>query len=109
MASLNLGDVEAFPFIDPPFKKFIQDGYDLLFELHAVEKSRAITELGRTMAQIPIDPVFSRIIIEASKQHCLSEIIPIIAAISVADPIERPFDKLEEAEKAQMNFHDPRS
>jgi len=109
MSSLNLGDVENFPFLDAPFKKFIQDGYDLLFELHAVEKDRRITDLGRIMAQIPIDPIFSRIIIEAKKQHCLSEIIPIIAAISVADPIERPFDKQEQAEQAQTIFHDPKS
>ena len=109
MSSLNLGDVELFPFIDPPFKKFIQDGYELLFELHAVDKDRKITPLGQTLAQIPMDPIFSRILIEAKNLHCLSEVIPIIAAISVADPIERPFDKLEQAEKAQLAFHDPKS
>ena len=109
MANLNLGDVELFPFLEPPLKKFIQDGYDLLFELHAVDQDKKITNIGKVMSTIPIDPIFSRIIIEAKEQHCLSEVIPIIAAISVADPIERPFDKLEQAEKAQLIFHDPQS
>jgi ATP-dependent helicase HrpA len=109
MSSLKLGDVEKFPFIDAPSKKFIQDGYDLLFELHAVEKDRKITELGKVLAQIPIDPIFSRILLEAKKQQCLTEVLPIISAISVADPIERPFDKQEQAEKAQFNFHHPKS
>jgi ATP-dependent helicase HrpA len=109
MANLNLGDVELFPFLEPPLKKFIQDGYDLLFELHAVDQDKKITPLGKVMSTIPIDPIFSRMIIEAKEQHCLTEVIPIIAAITVADPIERPFDKLEQAEKSQLIFHDPQS
>jgi ATP-dependent helicase HrpA len=115
MLSLNLGDVSSFPFIDPPPHRSIQDGLEILRELGAIKRdadngsSIALTKNGRLMAQIPLDPRLSRMIIEADQEGCFEEIAIIAAALSVQDPRERPAEKEEAADLAQAIFQDPSS
>ena len=109
MASLNLGPVDQFPFLQPPVYKFIQDGYQLLNELGAVNNKNEILPLGRQLAQMPIDLSLGRILIESKKQNCLKEILIIISALSISDPKNRPFDKAEKADQAHLLFHDKES
>lgn len=115
MLFLRLGDIASFPFIDPPPNKSIQDGLDILRELGAIRRGAndgslmELTENGRLMAQIPLDPRLSRMIIEANKEGCLEEITIIAAALSIQDPRERPAEKEEAADKMQAVFKDPSS
>ena len=109
MAALNLGPVDNFPFLQLPATRFIQDGYQLLFELGAVNKENIITELGRKLARLPIDPSLGRILLEAKKENCLTEILIIVSALSISDPRERPLEKSEQADIAHLKFHDPES
>ena len=109
MSSLNLGAVDQFPFLQPPVYKFIQDGYQLLNELGAVDNENKILPLGRQLAQMPLDPSLGRILIESKKQNCVKEILVIISALSISDPKERPFDKAEKADQAHLLFHDAES
>ena len=117
MIALNLGDIESFPFIDQPASKSISDGFELLKELGAIEETKdkrknadskyKLTSLGRFMAKIPLDPRISRMLIEARKEGCISEILVIAAVLSIQDPRERPMEKAEEADQAQAKFADP--
>ena len=109
MAALKLGPVDQFPFIQPPANRFIQDGYQLLQELGAVDKDNEILPLGTQLARLPIDPSLGRILIESKKENCVAEILIIISALSISDPRERPLDKAEQADKAHLVFHDPDS
>jgi len=168
MISLKLGDVSKFPFIDRPDLKSIKDGFDLLFELGALEQraedrwrktedrgqrpavrvqmaeveghgegkrfqvsgvraqgsesmepgvalegksqGRAVlTEKGRLMARIPLDPRLSRMLIEAGKERCIGEMTIIVAALSIQDPRERPVEKAREADRGHAAFHDAQS
>ncbi len=118
MIALNLGDIDAFPFIDRPASKSISDGFEVLKELGAIreikerKKSRpksVLTPLGTFMAKIPLDPRISRMLIEAEKEHCISEILVIASALSIQDPRERPLEKADEADQAQARFIDPSS
>ncbi|MFA6012799.1 MAG: ATP-dependent RNA helicase HrpA, partial [Desulfobacteraceae bacterium] len=119
MIALSLGDVNSFPFIDPPSPRSVKDGFDTLIELGALrinppsEKKGApaysLTEHGRIMARIPLDPTLSRMLIEASKRGCLSEVTVIIAALSLRDPRERPLEKAQQADQAHAVFKDPSS
>ncbi|MDA9097290.1 ATP-dependent RNA helicase HrpA, partial [Methylophilaceae bacterium] len=106
MAALKLGPVDQFPFIQPPGNRFIQDGYQLLQELGAVDKENQILPLGMQLARLPIDPSLGRILIESKKENCVAEILIIISALSISDPRERPLDKAEQADKAHLVFHD---
>lgn len=109
MASLNLGPVDQFPFLQAPIYKFIQDGYQLLHELGAVDADHKILSMGRQLAQLPIDPSLGRILLEAKQQNCLAEILVIISALSISDPKDRPLDKAQQADQAHLQFHDPKS
>lgn len=109
MAALNLGPVDQFPFLQSPATRFIQDGYQLLHELGAVDPNNNITQLGRQLATLPIDPSLARILLEAKKENCLTEILIIISALSISDPRDRPLDKAEQADAAHLKFHDPES
>ena len=119
MLALDLGDIDTFPFIDRPAPKSIRDGIDILLELGAIEtedkdKSGStspyrLTERGRIMAQLPLDPRISRMILEARKEGCLPEIVVIAAALSIQDPRERPADKEAQADQAHAKFKDPAS
>jgi ATP-dependent helicase HrpA len=117
MLSLNLGSVNSFPFIDKPQPKSIHDGIDILRDLGALTKDDGfedadhykLTEVGRTMAEFPLDPRVSRMLIEAKSEACVNEIAVIAAALSIQDPRERPYDKTDQASKAHALFAHPES
>lgn len=117
MLSLKLGSVHSFPFIDCPQPKSIRDGLDILNDLGAIEKSTGDTEtntynltaIGLSMAELPLDPRISRILIEAQKEGCIKEVAIIAAALSIQDPRERPYDKTDQAAKAHALFQHPES
>ncbi|HXT88378.1 MAG TPA: ATP-dependent RNA helicase HrpA, partial [Trebonia sp.] len=108
MAAARLGDVRRFPFVDPPDPRAITDGVKLLEELNAVKDDR-LTETGRQMARLPVDPRIARMIIESGKQGCAREILVIAAALSIQDPRERPSDNQQAADTAHRRFAQPES
>jgi ATP-dependent helicase HrpA len=108
MAAARLGDVRRFPFVDPPDPRAITDGVKLLEELNAVENER-LTETGRQMARLPVDPRIARMIIESGKQGCAREVLVIAAALSIQDPRERPSDNQQAADTAHRRFAQPES
>ena len=114
MASLGLGDMERFPFVEAPELRNVRDGVALLEELDAVdpdhaETKRWLTDIGRDLARLPIDPRFGRMVIEGADTGCLREVMIITAALSVQDPRERPQDKREEAGQFHARFTEPGS
>jgi ATP-dependent helicase HrpA len=136
MIALRLGEINDFPFIDRPDPKSIRDGYDLLYELGAITARRTtqgarrktqgdtaeippadqrsarrikLTEKGRLMARIPLDPRLSRMLLEAKDRGCIDQIAVIAAALSIQDPRERPLEKTAEADQAHAQFDDPLS
>jgi ATP-dependent helicase HrpA len=109
MKSLGLGDVQDFPFLDPPDYRMIRDGLATLHELSAIDENNEITPLGRRMARLPIDPRLARMIIEAAAEKCVDEVLVIVAALSIQDPRERPLDKQDAADAAHAKFQDERS
>lgn len=109
MVALKLGDPYDFPFLNPPKRTAIRDGYKTLIELGAISDKNKLTEYGRIMSGLPIDPIISRIIIEAQKCNCLKEIVVIAAALAIQDPRIRPAEKEKLADKTHQNFADPRS
>jgi len=109
MKALGLPDVERFPFLDPPAPRAIADGYQLLAELGAVDEANALTDMGRRLARLPIDPRVARMILAAGQEHCLAEVLVIAAALEVGDPRERPFEHAEAADKAHEQFRDEQS
>ena len=109
MKSLKIGDVEDFPFLEPPLPRMIADGYQLLAELGAVDDENQLTAVGWQLAKFPIDPRISRMVIAAKQENCLAEVLIIAAALSVQDPRDRPFDRAEAADRAHQPFQDERS
>ena len=109
MISLKLGDPENFPFLDPPFKNAVREGYRLLKELGAIDNTMQLTKRGRIMADLPIDPCIARIIIEANDNNCLREIKIISAALAIQDPRTRPAEYEKEADTAHKYFGHPHS
>ncbi|HEY2313644.1 MAG TPA: ATP-dependent RNA helicase HrpA, partial [Streptosporangiaceae bacterium] len=108
MAAARLGDVRAFPFVDPPDPRSITDGVRLLEELNAMKSDR-LTDTGRKMARLPVDPRIARMIIEADRQGCAREVLVIAAALSIQDPRERPTDNQQAADTAHRRFAQPES
>ncbi len=109
MISLDLGDPEKFPFLDPPFNNAIREGYRLLRELGAIDGHKKLTSRGRIMADLPIDPCIARIILEAKDNNCLREIKIISAALAIQDPRIRPADHEKEADMVHQQFGHPHS
>ena len=109
MKALHLGDVEDFPFIEPPSGRAIADGYQLLAELGAVDETNAITPLGAQLAKLPLDPRLGRMLLEANTRGALLEVLIIASAISVQDVRDRPMDKQTQADQAHAKFDDERS
>ncbi len=109
MRALGLGELEDFPFVDPPDRRFINDGYRLLHELGAVDERRALTELGRRLARLPVDPRIARMLVAAEREGSLAEVLPIAAALSVADPRVRPAEAQGKADAAHALFRNERS
>ena len=106
MLNLKLGDIAKFPFIDPPDSRFINDGFNLLEELGAVNRQKSMTPLGRQLAKLPVDPRIGRMIIEANQQNSLTEVLIIASALSVQDPKERPLDKQQAADQCHREYLD---
>ena len=108
MTALRLGDIAAFPFVDPPDRRSVNDGVDLLGELGALDGGR-LTPLGRKLAQLPVDPRLGRMVLEADRHGCVREVLVIAAALSIQDPRERPADQQEAADERHARFADPDS
>ena len=109
MASMRLGDINTFPFVESPDSKFINDGYRTLQELAAIDEKRALTQLGRRLAKLPVDPRLGRMLLAAADEACVSEMLIIVSALSVQDPRERPFDKRAAADEMHGEFNDEKS
>ena len=112
MAALDLGEMADFPFVDPPDSRNVADGVRLLEELGAVSapagRSR-LTDVGRKLARLPVDPRLGRMILEAGRNGCAREVLIIAAALSIQDPRERPADSREAADARHARFAEPGS
>ena len=106
MLHLRLGEIDAFPFIEPPDGKAISDGFNLLQELSAVSREGQLTPLGRQLARLPVDPRLGRMVLEGAKQGSLEEILIIASALSVQDVRERPSDRQQAADQAHAQWKD---
>ncbi|MEU7089725.1 ATP-dependent RNA helicase HrpA [Streptomyces achromogenes] len=114
MTAAGLGDIEKFPFIDPPDHRNIRDGVQLLQELGALDPAqkdprKRLTDTGRKLAQLPVDPRLARMVLEADKNGCVREVMVIAAALSIQDPRERPADKQAQADQQHARFKDETS
>ena len=111
MAALGLGEIETFPFLEPPDRRQIRDGIALLHELRALDPSadEPLTPLGRDLARLPVDPRLGRMVLEAGRLGCASEVTIIAAALSIQDPRERPADQRAQADQLHARFADPSS
>lgn len=113
MTSLGLGDIAAFPFVEAPDKRNIQDGVRLLEELGAIQTApnghQQLTALGRQLAQLPVDPRLARMVLQAQKHGCVREVMVITAALSIQDPRERPMDKQQVSDEKHRRFADKES
>ncbi|WP_199551502.1 ATP-dependent RNA helicase HrpA [Streptomyces sp. N35] len=114
MTAAGLGDIEKFPFIDPPDHRNIRDGVQLLQELHALDPTqkdvrKRLTPMGRKLAQLPVDPRLARMVVEADKNGCVREVMVIAAALSIQDPRERPAEKQTQADQQHARFKDETS
>ncbi|WP_336323938.1 ATP-dependent RNA helicase HrpA [Streptomyces lavendofoliae] len=114
MTAAGLGDIEKFPFIDPPDHRNIRDGVQLLQELGAIDPAqkdpkKRLTQAGRKLAQLPVDPRLARMVLEADKNGCVREVMVIAAALSIQDPRERPAEKQAQADQSHARFKDETS
>ncbi len=114
MTAAGLGDIERFPFIDPPDRRNIKDGVDLLHELGALDPKekdhkKRLTPLGRKLSQLPVDPRLARMVLEADRNGCVREVMVIAAALSIQDPRERPSEKQQQADQQHARFKDETS
>ncbi|MGW5471161.1 ATP-dependent RNA helicase HrpA [Streptomyces chartreusis] len=114
MTAAGLGDIEKFPFIDPPDHRNIRDGVQLLQELGAIDPAekdvrKRLTQTGRKLAQLPVDPRLARMVLEADRNGCVREVMVIAAALSIQDPRERPADKQAQADQQHARFKDETS
>lgn len=109
MKSLHLGAVEDFPFIDPPARRAIADGYQLLNELGAVDDDNELTPMGAELARLPLDPRVGRMILEARQRGALQEVLVIASALSLQDVRDRPLDLQAQADQQHAKFDDEKS
>ncbi len=109
MRSMRLGDIDAFPFVEPPERRFVNDGYRTLQELNALDDARELTELGARLARLPIDPRLGRMLLAAADEGCVNEVLTIVSALSVQDPRERPHEAREKADALHAEFNDESS
>ena len=114
MTALGLGDLPAFPFVEPPDRRNVQSGVDLLVELGALDPAqedprKRLTPIGRTLAQLPVDPRLARMVVEADRNGCVRDVLVIAAALSIQDPRERPQDRQQAAAEHHNRFVDETS
>lgn len=107
MTALGLGDIESFPFVEPPDGRAIRDGIALLEELGALARGEAeltLTPVGRDMAQLPVDPRMARMLVQAHRDGCLADVLVIVAALSIQDVRERPAEHQQAADEKHARF-----
>ncbi len=114
MASLDLGDIASFPFVDPPDRRQITDGITVLTELGALDRTAPgdrvlLTDVGRSLAALPVDPRLARMIVEADRRGCLAEILVIVAALAIQDVRQYPLEERDRAVAQHSRFVDPTS
>lgn len=114
MTAIGLGDIAAFPFVEPPDRRQITDGVALLHELGAIEPPSPglpprLTAVGRRLAQLPVDPRLGRMVLAAEGNGCVDEVAVIAAALSIQDPRERPAEQKPQADQSHARFADPES
>jgi len=109
MKAFRLGDIETFPFVNPPPPAAIDGGYRLLQELGALDEARQLTPLGENLSRLPIDPTLGRMLLQSQHEHATHELLIIAAGLSIQDPRERPLDNKEAAAAAHKRFADPQS
>jgi len=114
MASLDLGEIASFPFVEPPDNRQITDGVRVLDELGALDRSHGdghvrLTTIGRSLAALPLDPQLARMIVEADRRGCLAEVLVVTAALAIQDVREYPLDERDKATASHVRFADPAS
>ncbi|MEO8809546.1 MAG: DUF3418 domain-containing protein, partial [Rhodanobacter sp.] len=109
MLALKLGEVDDFPFLDAPDLRVIADGFRRLTEISAIDQTRKLTAVGRTLARLPIDVQLARMLVEAKQLQVLRELLTIVSFLSIQDPRERPGDVRQQADAAHAAFSDPKS
>jgi ATP-dependent helicase HrpA len=109
MKAYRFGDIETFPFVNPPPPVAIDGGYRLLQELGALDEARQLTPLGESLSRLPIDPTLGRMLLQSQQEHATRELLIIAAGLSIQDPRERPLDRREAAAAAHQRFLDPKS
>jgi ATP-dependent helicase HrpA len=109
MKAFHLGDMETFPFVQPPTPAAIANGYSLLQELGALDEQRTLTRLGDDLARLPIDPTLGRMLLQSQHEHATRELLIIAAGLSIQDPRERPLEQKDAAAAAHKQFSDPQS
>lgn len=114
MSALKLGDIRDFPFVQKPDERFVKDGLNLLEELNAIEPGKKrqkprLTEIGRQLSRLPLDPRLARMVLASKQYGCVREMLVITAALSIQDPRERPHDAKQKADEWHQRFHDKRS
>lgn len=109
MAALKLGNVNDFPFLEAPSSKLISDGYQQLRELGAVNDSDTLTDIGRQLARLPVDPRVGRMLIAGRDEGCLKEMLIITSGLSLQDPRERPYEARAAADQAHAKFNEEKS
>lgn len=114
MASLGIGEIETFPFLDPPDSRTIRDGVALLVELQAVDPDRIgttrwVTNVGRTLSRLPVDVRLARMLVEADRNGSLKEMLIIVSALAIQDPRDRPTGEEAKADQLHARFRDEQS
>ncbi len=109
MLHLRIGDVRDFPFVDAPDRRLINDGYNLLAELGAVDAKNHLTDLGRQLSRLPVDPRLGRMLLAAERNGSLREVLVIVAALSLQDPRERPAEHRQAADEKHRQWRDQES
>jgi ATP-dependent helicase HrpA len=109
MLSLQIGEVEDFPFLEAPDPRVVADGYRRLAEISAIDDQRKLTAIGRVIARLPIDVQLARMLVESDKLHSVRELLTIVSFLSIQDPRERPADARQQADAAHAAFADPKS
>lgn len=109
MKAFQLGEIETFPFLDPPRSAAIEAAYQLLEELGALDEQRQLTGLGQELARLPVDPSLGRMLLQARQEKALCEVLVIATGLSIQDPRERPHDRKDVAEAAHRKFQHPES
>jgi ATP-dependent helicase HrpA len=104
MSALKLGRPDRFPFVEPPDSRLIRDGYDTLTELGAIDESGDLTDIGRDLAKLPIDPRIGRMVLAGRDEGCLHDVLILAAGLSVQDPRDRPAENPDDADRAHEKF-----